>query len=164
MYGKQSQSKASKSLDKAVKRIASEVFETLKPTIPYLTWKTHYKGDAYHMGCMPDAGMFYYQDTLIVTGEGKHQQDGGNAIERWFKNERILRKVEPNVTFITFASGSGAYEKGVIGKTLRWAHPDGYNNYQVGKNICYLELDGFDDTFIFEILSKAIKDKIALIE
>ena len=163
MYGKQSQTKQSTDLDEAVKRVASEVFDCLKLTFPYLTWKAHYKGDAYHKGCMPDAGLFYYKGRLIVSGEGKYQQDSGNAIERWFKNECILRKIEPNVTFITFASGAGAYEKGVIGKTLRLAHPDGYNNYQVGKNTCYLEPDGFDDTFIFEVLFKAVTDKIALI-
>jgi len=164
MYGKQSQTDQSTALDNAVKRVASGVFETLKLIIPYLTWEAWYKGDSYNVGCRPDAGLFYYKGILIVSGEGKHQQDSGNAIERWFKNERILRKVEPNVTFITFASGSGAYEKGRIGKILRSAHPNGYNNYQVGENSCYLKPDGFDDAFIFKTLSKAVKDKIALIE
>ena len=59
--------------------------------------------------CSPDGGLWFYDEKLILAFEGKKQQNKGNAIERWFKNNYICRKINPNISYLTFASGSGRH-------------------------------------------------------
>ena len=64
----------------------------------------------------PDGGAGFYKGILIAVFEGKKQQNRGNAIERWFKNNFICRSINPQVSYVTFATGGGAKANGTIGK------------------------------------------------
>ncbi len=78
------------------------------------------------IGCMPDGGMWFdaprgQTRTLKVAFEAKHQQDGGNAIERWNKNYLLCNRLWPEARYITFMTGEGAKVGGVLhsfGKTM----------------------------------------------
>ena len=73
--------------------------------------------------CEPDAGIFE-NDTTVVVMEAKHQQDGGNANDRWHKNNRLIHKVYKNkrVIYITICSGEGAYQHGALMKSIHFVH------------------------------------------
>ena len=74
------------------------------------------------VGCVPDGGMWFSGNRsvpkrkLVAGFEAKHQQDGGNAIERWCKNYMLCKGMNPNVKYITFMSGPGAMPNGVLYK------------------------------------------------
>lgn len=111
-------------------------------------------------GCCPDGGVWFYDEKLILTFEGKKQQNNGNAVERWFKNNYICRKINPNVSYLTFASGSGAIPDGVIWKILSVAHSGGANKYCPGENSLFLSPDGFTLDQIVTIVKQALQERI----
>ena len=162
MYAQVCSTKESLTLDGSVKKVAPKVFKNLQQSFPLLTWSKRFRSPNHQAGCEPDGGVFYYKDEVILAAEGKHQQNAGNAIERWYKNNFVLRLASPKMTYITFATGQGAKEDAVISKTLSPAHPDGFNTYVVGGNVCYLEPNGFDEDDIYEIIKEAITDQILL--
>ena len=105
-------------LDEQCKHQKDSVFVELKQQYPQLTLqkklsKTQIPGDK--GACEPDGGAWFYNGVLIAVFEG--QQDRGNAIERWFKNNFICRKIN-DISYVTFCTGEGAYNDGQIGKAL----------------------------------------------
>ena len=121
----------------------------------------------------PDGGAWFYDSVLITVFEGKKQQNAGNAIERWFKNNFICRKVNPEVSYVTFCTGEGAFmnwtEKegsdelmtyGQIVKALNVAHLDGFNQYNPGDNSAFLSTDCFTKEFINAIMIEVICERI----
>jgi len=95
--------------------------------------------------CEPDGSLWFWDGTLIASFEAKKQQDAGNAIERWYKNNYICRLINPNVSYVTFARGEGAKIGGVIHKALAVAHLDGFDKFVPKKNSCWMKPDGFSD-------------------
>lgn len=82
--------------------------------------------DANHLvGYKPDGGIFRLRGnghtTHLLSAEAKHQQNQGNAIERWFKNYTASILVAPKLACLVFATGDGAQERGQICKTLNGA-------------------------------------------
>lgn len=150
----------SKEIDGDLKAIAVAVFDELKLRYSKLTFQKRFRSPLHRAGCQPDGGLFFYDGRLIVAGEAKHQSDAGNAIERWYKNLFVLRQLEPNFTYLTYATGEGGYEYGTIGNTLSPAHLHGFNNYIRGENVCYLSVDGFMPKVMYEGLKGAIIDQI----
>ena len=104
-----------KRLDTALKDLKDIVFEELSIEYPDLVLQKRLLPSQIPGGiggCEPDGGAWFYQDKLIAVFEAKKQQDSGNAIERWFKNNYICRLINPQVSYVTFATGEGAYEGG----------------------------------------------------
>jgi hypothetical protein len=111
--------------------------------------------------CQPDGGLWYLGDKLVAVFEAKKQGTGGNAIERWFKNNFICRLVSPNVSYVTFATGPGASLRGNIHSCLAVAHLEGVNQINVGGNSLFLSEEGFTNeeivAIMVEVVSAAIK-------
>ena len=160
MYAKVCSTRESISLDGDLKTVAKLVAYELKQKYPGLTFEKRYRSDNHQAGCEPDGGIFYYNGRMIVAAEAKHQGLRGNAIERWYKNNFVLRQVSPTLTYITYATGEGAANGEVICKTLSPAHPDGFNHYKLGGNVCYTEPEGFMPEVMYESLKGAIIDQI----
>lgn len=104
------------------------------------------------VGCVPDGGMWFdgprnQPRTLKVAFEAKHQQDGGNAIERWGKNYLLCYRLSPDVKYITFMTGAGATPGGVL-------HKFGTSMSAINGPNCifYYEPDGFTREGIFNIM------------
>ena len=79
-------------LDEQCKHQKEDVYAELKKIYPELTLQKKLKKDQIPGGkgaCEPDGGAWFYNNVLIAVFEGKKQQDRGNAIERWFKNNYI---------------------------------------------------------------------------
>ena len=114
--------------------------------------------------CQPDGGAWYYDDVLIAVFEAKKQGDIGNAIERWYKNEYVCRKINKDVSYVTFCCGEGAYENGTIGKTLDIAHDSIFNEYRAGKNSSWLSKEGFSADFIKGKVREIIMERIEKIK
>lgn len=130
-----------------------------------LVLKKTLKGTSDRCGCSPDGGLWYYDGVLIAAFEGKKQGSGGNAIERWYKNQYICRTItNPKVSYTTFAIGSGATTSTPIGRTLVWAHEVGFNVSNTFGNSCYMKPEGFTDAEVYSIMRSTIVDTISSIE
>ena len=163
-------------LDEQCKHLMQDVYSVLKETYPKLTVQKKLTKAQIPGGigaCSPDGGAWFYDGVLITVFEGKKQQDAGNAIERWFKNNFICRKVNPEVSYVTFCTGEGAFmnwvEKegsdelmtyGQIVKALNVAHLDGFNQYNPGDNSAFLSTDCFTKEFINAIMIEVICERI----
>ena len=150
-------------LDEQCKNLKEDVYSTLKETYPKLALQKKLTKAQIPGGkgaCEPDGGAWFYDGVLIAVFEGKKQQDRGNAIERWFKNNFIARKVNPEVSYVTFCTGEGAYEDGQIGKALNVAHLSGFNQYNPGDNSAFLNTDCFTKEQINAIMVEVISERI----
>lgn len=105
------------------------------------------------IGCVPDGGMWFDGDRtkerkLVAVFEAKHQQNGGNAIERWATNHAVCQAINPAVVYTTFATGAGAAEGGVVhgyGESMRAIYPNTQWHYKP---------EGFSQEEICEIMVK----------
>ena len=150
-------------LDEQCKHQKEDVYAELKKIYPELTLQKKLRKDQIPGGkgaCEPDGGAWFYNNVLIAVFEGKKQQDRGNAIERWFKNNYICRKINPDVSYVTFCTGEGAYDDGQIGKALSVAHLEGFNQYNAGDNSAYLNTDCFTKQQINTIMIETICERI----
>lgn len=136
-------------LDNQCKTISCKVLDTLKAKhgdrirLQKKLNKTQIPGGV--GACAPDGSLWFWDDKLVAAFEAKKQQNRGNAIERWYKNNFICRAVNPSVSYVTFACGEGAVVGGVIHKALAVAHLDGFDKYVAGKNSCWMKPEGFSD-------------------
>ena len=106
--------------------------------------------------CEPDGGVWLRDGKVVAVFEAKKQGAGGNAIERWFKNNFICRMINPEVCYVTFCSGEGAKKDHVLEKTLNIAHLDGFNKFVPNKNSCYLSPQGFSSDRIESIMREVL--------
>ena len=142
-------------LDKQCKEIRDRLVNefpnlTMKRKLPKHMFPNH-KG-----ACEPDGGAWFLDGVLVAVFEGKKQGLGGNAIERWFKNNFICRKLNPSVSYVTFCVGEGAGQDRVIHNTLDIAHEKGFNEFFAGENSCFLSEGGFTDEEIYNTMRKAL--------
>ena len=114
--------------------------------------------------CEPDGGAWFYKGILIAVFEGKKQQNRGNAIERWFKNNFICRSINPQVSYVTFATGEGAKADGTIGKALNIAHLNGFNKYVPGGNSCFMNEDTIDKDEMNGIMHEVILERMEAVD
>jgi hypothetical protein len=110
--------------------------------------------------CQPDGGLWYFDGKLIAAFEAKKQGEGGNAIERWFKNNFICRLISPGVSYVTFAAGPGARKYGIIEKTLSVAHSGGFNKLVPRGNSLFLSVEGFTQNEIKAMMIQAVTSSI----
>lgn len=150
-------------LDDQCKHLKEEVYSVLSKIYPELVLQKKLTKAQIPGGigaCEPDGGAWFYNGVLIAVFEGKKQQDKGNAIERWFKNNYICRKINPEVSYVTFCTGEGAYAGGQIGKALNIAHLFGFNQYNPGENSAFLNTDCFTKEFINATMIEVICERI----
>ena len=160
-------------LDEQCKHLKYDVFSELKKIYPQLTMQKKLRKDQIPGGigaCEPDGAAWFFNDVLIAVFEGKKQQDAGNAIERWFKNNYICRKINPDVSYVTFCTGEGAYRfwdkmlgrltYGQIVKALNVAHLEGFNQYNPGENSAFLSTDCFEKEFLRSTMIEVIEERI----
>lgn len=110
--------------------------------------------------CQPDGGAWYLDGVLIAAFEAKKQQDHGNAIERWYKNNYVCRTLNENMSYGTWARGEGAYPQGTIGKVLDISHDGEWNVYRAGKNSCWLSKSGFSKSEIKDQMRAILLERI----
>jgi len=110
--------------------------------------------------CAPDGSLWFLDDVLIAAFEAKKQQNRGNAIERWHKNHNLVRAVNPDASYITFACGEGAVTGGVIPKALAFMHLGGYKAYIPGKNSGWMNPSGFTDEEVERIMLEVLEERI----
>ena len=146
-------------IDNQVKTINQELFRELD--IPGLTWQPKLFKHQQPLGngpCAPDGGVWFYKGQAILASEAKKQGAGGNAIDRWFKNFNILKLLNPDISYVTFARGEGVIDGNPIHKTLYLVVEGKYNTireksdrYSLYDNVSvFLNVDGFGNNFIKE--------------
>ena len=120
------------------------------------------------VGCSPDGGVWFKDGVLIAAFEAKKQGERGNAIERWWKNETVLRTINQNISYVTFATGEGATETGPIGRTLTHAvlklkktktgssFTKEFNKLRIGKDSVFMKTNGFSTEEIELIMKKTL--------
>ena len=112
--------------------------------------------------CAPDGSLWFWKGTLIAAFEAKKQQNRGNAIERWYKNNFVCRAVNPDMSYVTFACGEGAVVGGVIHKALAIAHIPGFDVYVPGRNSCWMKPEGFSDEEVEAIMMQVLTERICV--
>jgi hypothetical protein len=106
--------------------------------------------------CQPDGGIFLLNGVPVAFFESKKQGSKGNAIERWYKNERILRRINPEVLSGTFCVGEGVLENGPIWKVMHEACDGDFNAVRsktapiMTRNSVFLSQEGFDEQFVID--------------
>lgn len=111
--------------------------------------------------CAPDGSLWFWKGTLIAAFEAKKQQNRGNAIERWYKNNFVCRTLNPSMSYVTFACGEGAVVGGVIHKALAIAHLPGFDVYTPGGNSCWMKPIGFEDAEVEAIMLQVLEERIS---
>jgi hypothetical protein len=151
-------------LDKGLKDVAKSLFPVLlKKYGPDLSFRLKLTKPEIPGGvgaCAPDGGAWYWKGVLVAVFEGKKQGRQGNAIERWYKNNYICRRVNSDVNYVTFASGAGAAKNEVIWKTLHVAHDGEFNTFRPGANTCYMSVSGYTHKEIADRMIQAIEGGI----
>jgi len=151
-------------LDNQCKDISSKVLFTLKAKCGNdILIQRKFKQEQIPGGigaCAPDGSLWFYKGKMIAAFEAKKQQNAGNAIERWYKNNFICRLVNPNVSYVTFACGEGAVVGGVMHKALAVAHLKGFDAYVPGENSCFMKPAGFSDDEVKSIMLEVIEERI----
>ena len=136
-------------LDRAGKNAVEIILNRLASQFPTLRHQRKLTQEQIPGGigaCEPDAGCWFDGDKLIAVGECKKQGERGNAIERWFKNHFIVRSINPQATYVTFASGEGVIAGNPIHKCLHVAHSGEFgviNETAIGLNNLHCRVDGF---------------------
>tara|TARA_B100000902_G_C26685751_1_gene609990 strand:+ start:46 stop:585 length:540 start_codon:yes stop_codon:yes gene_type:complete len=154
-------------MDNHCKELREEVSETLTPIFEGLEVQKKLEQNQIPGGvgaCEPDGGAWFYNGILIAVFEGKKQQNRGNAIERWYKNNYVCRSINPQVSYVTFATGGGATANGTIGKALNIAHLNGFNKYVPGGNSCFLNPDSIDKDEMLNIMKEVITERIQAVD
>ena len=154
-------------MDNHCKELREEISETLTPIFEGLEVQKKLEQNQIPGGvgaCEPDGGAWFYNGILIAVFEGKKQQNRGNAIERWFKNNFICRSINPQVSYVTFATGGGAKANGTIGKALNIAHLNGFNKYVPGGNSCFMNEDTIDKDEMNSIMHEVILERMEAVD
>jgi hypothetical protein len=149
---------SAKKIDKDLKEIRDELSSELESIGVVMKKRLDKLGTI--TPCEPDGGAWFYKDKLIAVFEAKKQQDRGNAIERWYKNNYRCRRMNENVSYGTWARGEGAYPKGKIGEALDVAHDGQWNTYRPGKNSCWLSKTGFSKEEIKNQMRSIIVERV----
>lgn len=145
----------SRSIDKHVRDLRDE----LQNSFPNLTMKKKLLKEEIPYGkgaCSPDGGLWFKEGKLVAAFEAKKQGDKGNAIDRWYKNFYVCQKINPEISYVTFAIGEGA--SNVICETLNIAHEGIFDQYRKGKASCFLCDEGFTIEQIRDIMQTVLKD------
>lgn len=151
-------------LDNQCKTISCKVLETLRSThgdkiqLQKKLKQTQIPGGI--GACAPDGSLWFWNGTLIAAFEAKKQQNAGNAIERWYKNNFICRTLNPKLSYVTFACGEGAVVGGVIHKALAVAHLSGFDTYVAGSNTCWMKPDGFSYEEVESKMMEVLQERI----
>lgn len=151
-------------LDTQCKVATTKVLDVLKSKYGYdITMQKKLRQDQIPGGigaCAPDGNLWFYKGKLIAAFEAKKQQNLGNAIERWYKNNFICRAINPEMSYVTFTCGEGAVIGGVIHKALAVAHLDGFDKHVPKKNTCFMKTDGFTDEEVAAVMLETITSQL----
>ena len=156
----------SKAMDDNAKAAMIRVYDALKASYPELIVQAKLDQSQIPGGigsCAPDGGVWFYKGVLIAAFESKKQGDKGNAIERWFKNNFIIRAINPTATYVTFASGAGVVAGNPIHRILHIAHQGLYgvmNEVQVGVNNLHSNVEGFSVDEMSDIMMETIINSV----
>ena len=162
--GTTASSTESTKLDNQLKRISLE-FSKMFPGFNHGHSRTHRLFEGIETGCVPDGGIWFdNRGAIRAAFEAKHQQNGGNAIERHAKNHMICKAHRgERFQYVTFMTGEGATPNGVLelyAKTVmkcennpRWQelntlHHDGAS--------FFLKVDGFTDEEIRNVMEQVL--------
>lgn len=180
-------------LEGNLRNATQEVYERLKKAHPELTWKHKLSKDDIQQqyihrglakeavaelpisGAAPDGGCFFIDGQLALCSEAKKQQDSGNAIERWHKNNAMVKPFGRDVAYVTFCSGDGAGDEAVMSKILNPAmHNEDIDRIEQGltaKNkawntpyteglSCYRNVQGFSQNEMENVLEGILQAKL----
>ena len=147
----------SKSNDKIIKIASKKISKELPTGLQYYKKipKEYIPGGV--GACEPDGGCYFLYDELVCVFEMKKQNDAGNAIDRWFKNNYICRTISPYVSYVTFACGDGAKPNAIIPRTLNIAHLKGFNQFNLYDNSLFLKPEGFTEEELYDMMTGILR-------
>lgn len=148
-----------------IDNIVSKSIPILKKEFGYFTFQKKLRKDQVpgrFGACCPDGGIWFRNDIPVVAFEAKKQNNRGNAIERWWKNHSMLRLLNPDISYVTFATGEGAVYDGVIMKALSHAVLENgipqFNTIRLGRNSIFLSSCPFTSLEIINIMREVLRN------
>ena len=107
------------------------------------------------LGFAPDGGAWFKDGKLVAVFEAKKQGNHGNAYERWWDNAVTAKHINPDVVYVTFCTGEGAVQNGVLHKLARKA------NIMLGDKFKFhLKVSPFTQEEIEEIMIKTLSEVV----
>jgi hypothetical protein len=136
--GAKATSKQSRATDKLVKNTCESLATELKSLgikwEPYmrLPFTTPGSKSGNKKKLTPDGGIFKDKNgKMIVAVEAKHQGKIGNAIERWYKNNMLIRAYgQSDISYVTIISGYIQDDGGMV-DTLKPIHHGEYGSIDI---------------------------------
>lgn len=172
--GNLAHTKESKKLDDLVKNTAKKINDEKLTSLIYEEGHEN-KTEKYMLrefiklgltrGMKPDGGLWFDKKWYSEDGqanddrkckfifEAKHQGNKGNAIERWADNFDTCSQVYPEAKYITFMTGTGCTENGMLtkfAKDKKTLHKD--------KVEFHLKQEGFTEDEIYDIMMGYLKE------
>ena len=96
-------------------------------------------------GAYPDGGIFWHAGhpgKVLCVAEAKKQGENGNAIERWFKNYSIMRRLGCEI-YLTVCTGDGFFNGKSAQKTLETAvATDPFDFYRIRQDAVWNQQEG----------------------
>ena len=96
-------------------------------------------------GAYPDGGIFWHAGhpgKVLCVAEAKKQGERGNAIERWFKNYSIMRRLGCEI-YLTVCTGDGFFNGNRAQKTLETAvATDPFDFYRLRQDAVWNQQEG----------------------
>lgn len=155
--GTMASSENSIKVDKLIGRVAHDLFNKhrLRYDLGWIRGLDNSKIPFFNGACVPDGGIFTYKNQYIFSIEAKYQNSNvGNAVERWFKNHSILRMLNPNITYLTFATGDGIIK--AMPHVLDHIHLGENNIDHLFYNTIYYSKDGFSYYEVLDIAERLL--------
>lgn len=149
-----------KKLDKSLKDISKSLVREMSNL--GFEYKTKMKRkDIILIGFEPDGGLWFKGKKPIAVFEAKKQNRGGNAIERWSKNYHLAKYLNKEIVYVTFGVGGGFAEGEYchrFAQTMMNTEGCGktFNTLYTKGQSWFVNVDGFEDSFIKDIMRKAI--------
>lgn len=153
--------KKSKQLDQAVKKAAHKLAREFASQGVICRQKIdNVETPGGGASCAPDGGLWYINGKILASFEAKYQGKRGNADERWHKNWNILRILNENIIYVTFAAGESVhnqFRKNINIALYEYGNDNKFNQTHLRGPSLYLDEAGFTDKQVEDIMRSVIK-------
>ena len=160
-YGKVATTVKSKQLDSLVKSVRDLLAHdfsdlTMIKKISKNDFAKYFNYVPKTKGCEPDGGIWWKNGLPVVVIEAKHEDERGNAHQRWWENAILISHINPKCIYYTLATGTGCREKWVDMQQITYQI---FNKANLLDTRWTLKENGFTQEEVMDIFISSLEDK-----